>query len=379
MKIVYCINRIRHIGGMQRMIAAKANALAAIPGNKVYIVVTDHKKGVDAFYISPDVSVIDLDINYYSNYGKNAISDILIYKKKKAKHRKAFFLFLKEIKPDIVISTGGYEKAFVTERRSHSWKTLIEYHYERNFKANNKKSNFLHKLQGLYERKVTEKRFDRIVVLTEGDKSNNWQGYKNVVVIPNLVSFECEQPADLQCHCVVSVGRLVTTKNFPGLVRAFKMVLEKYPDWELKIYGEGPEKEKIQSVIDEEGLQGQVSLKGRVDHVESVLKQASVFVMSSLSEGFGLVLLEAMECGVPVISYDCPCGPREIITDGKDGYLVPMDDEHLMADRICTLVADEPLRQSMGQSARKKASHYHVEPIIRQWMALFHELQGTRV
>lgn len=374
MKIVYCINRIRHIGGMQRMISAKANALAKIPGNKVYIVVTDHKKGVDAFYLSPDVSVIDLDINYYSNYGKNAISDILIYKKKKAKHRKALFSFLNEINPDIVISTGGYEKAFIAERRSHSWKTLIEYHYERNFKANNKKSNFLHKLQGLYERKVTEKRFDRIVVLTEGDKRNNWQEYQNVVVIPNPVSFECKYPSDLQTHCVVSVGRLVSTKNFQGLIRAFKLVLEKYPDWVLKIYGDGPEKMSLQSMIDQEGLTSSVMLCGNTGDVKDVLKKSSIFAISSLTEGFGLVLVEAMECGVPVISYDCPCGPREIIADCDDGFLVPLNDERLMAERICNLVADEKIRRKMGAAARKKAAHYHMDIIIMQWMGLFNEM-----
>lgn len=374
MKIVYCINRIRHIGGMQRMIAAKANALAAIPGNKVYIVVTDHKKGVDPFYISPDVSVIDLNINYYSDYGKNAISDILIYKKKKAKHRKALFHFLKEIKPDIVISTGGYDKVFIASRRSHAWKTLIEYHYERNFKANDKKSNLLHKLQGLYEREVTEKRFDRIVVLTEGDKKNNWQGYQNVVVIPNPVTFRCLDPSDLDQHCVVSVGRLVTTKNFNGLIRAFKLVLDKYPDWVLKIYGDGPEKKNLQSLINQECLSNSVMLCGNTGDVEDVLKKSSIFAISSLSEGFGLVLIEAMECGVPAISYDCPCGPREIISDSDDGFLVPLNDEHLMAERICTLVADEKMRRNMGVAARKKAAHYHMDLIINQWMCLFNEM-----
>lgn len=365
------------MGGIQRMVALKANALAEIPGNELYIVVTDHKKGTDVFELSPNVKVVDLDINYYSDFGHSAISEILKYKKKKVKHRKAFSRFLNETQPDIVISTGGYDKRLIADNHRRSWKTIYECHYER---YHGRAAGFhpLDALQWLYETKVREKRFDKIVVLTNADKENNWQDNHHVAVIPNPVSFECKFPSDLHQHCICSVGRLQPEKNFPGLIKAFKMVVAQYPDWILKIYGDGPEKEKIQAVINQEGLQDKVFLYGFTDDIETVMKQSSLFAFSSLSEGFGLVLLEAMECGVPVVSYDCPCGPREIITDGEDGFLVPVDDEHMMADRICALIADEPLRTRMGIAARKKAHQYQLASITEKWMGLFNDLLKSK-
>ena len=121
-------------------------------------------------------------------------------------------------------------------------------------------------------------------------------------------------------------------------------------------------------------LQDVVLMKGFTNNVQEVMTHSSIFAFTSLSEGMPMSLLEAMECGLPVVSYDCPHGPREIITDGKDGYLVTLQDENMMAERICQLIEDQELLKMMGHSAKLKAQKYQIEPIINRWMNLFTEV-----
>jgi glycosyltransferase involved in cell wall biosynthesis len=113
---------------------------------------------------------------------------------------------------------------------------------------------------------------------------------------------------------------------------------------------------------------------GFSNDMESALRQSSIFAFSSLVEGFALVIVEAMECGVPAVSYQCPCGPKDIITDGNDGYLVPVNDEQMLAEKICDLIEDENLRRQMASEARLRAQYYHVESIAQRWMKLFEEV-----
>ena len=134
----------------------------------------------------------------------------------------------------------------------------------------------------------------------------------------------------------------------------------------------------IQEQIAHYGLQNVVLMKGFTDNIQNAMTQSSIFAFPSLSEGMPMSLLEAMECGLPVVSYDCPHGPREIITDGSDGYLIPVNDENMMADRICRLIEDDELRKKMGQAAKIKAQSYQIEPIIDRWMNLFNELLGRK-
>ena len=167
------------------------------------------------------------------------------------------------------------------------------------------------------------------------------------------------------------MGRLEHVKYFSSLISAFKKVAQRHPDWTLKIYGDGSLKESLQSQINENGLQNNVFLMGFSNDMESALRQSSIFAFSSLVEGFALVIVEAMECGLPAVSYQCPCGPKDIITDGKDGFLVPVNDEQMLADKICDLIEDENLRRKMAADAKVRAQHYHVENIAKQWMELF--------
>lgn len=360
------------------MTVVKANALADIPGNEVYIIVTDNKDGPLVHELSPKVKLIDLDINYYyKNQERSMVMNLMVAILKGISHRKALKRLLNQLQPDVVISVGMSEKYKLTSRKNRSWKLIREFHNEKYYRRKYAKSLFK-KVQGrlseLYEFNFADKKFDRIVLLTKEDKETNWKGWTNVDVIPNPVAFKCDEPSPLSDKCVVSIGRLHHVKNFSSLIRVFGIVVKKYPDWCLRVYGDGSLRDSLQTQIKESGLKDNVYLMGFSNDMKSALRQSSIFAFSSLVEGFALVLVEAMECGVPVVSYQCPCGPKDIISDGVDGFLIPVNDEQLMADKICSLIENEEMRKQMAIAAKQKATKYHVDNIAKQWMQLFNEL-----
>lgn len=378
MRIVYCLNSIRYLGGIQSVTVTKANALAAIPGNEVFVLVTDNKEGVQTKPLSDKVHLIDLGINYYDgDRNRSRIANFFVYSIKRKKHRKILYETLCDINPDIVISIGQSEKYMLLSMRNRTWKVIREFHFERNYRkqlATSKLDKLIASAQDFYDFKFKEKKYDQIVVLTEEDKTTNWKGWNNVSVIPNPVAFASEEVSRLENNRVVSLGRLENQKNYASLIKSFKIVNGVHPNWNLDIYGSGSQRNQLQSLINELNLGENVHLMGTTNNVRNVLISASAFALSSIMEGFAVVLVEAMECGVPVVSYQCPCGPKDIITDGKDGFLVPVGDEKMMAERICTLIENEELRRIMGKAAKEKAKQYNIDNITKQWMILFKSL-----
>lgn len=299
---------------------------------------------------------------------------------KRRLHRKKLKQELDRINPDIVISMGGSEKYMLATMKSNKWKRIREFHSERFYRKNLSSSLFDRisaSLLNFYDFNLREYKYDRIVVLTNEDIETNWNGWKNVEMIPNPVSFTCEAPSLLINKTIVALGRLDHQKNFVSLINSFRLVSQRHPDWTLRIYGVGSQERMLDERIQTLNLQDRIKLMGYTKYVQSALKDGSIFCLSSIEEGFALVIVEAMECGVPVVSYQCPCGPKDIVSDGVDGFLVPVNDERAMADRICQLIEDEELRHKMGAAAKETAKKYHIENITKQWMQLFNELIDT--
>lgn len=379
MKIVYCINSIRVVGGMEMVTINKANALADINGNEVYIVVIDNVRGEPFYNISPKVKLIDFKIDFFKNdyqLSKLRYFFNVFYKKQLYKHRlKEFF---KQLKPDIVVSVGDLEKNILPGLRKYVKAIIREFHFTRNFQnIENPKFNFFKSL-GLKLENYYLKKYDHIIVLTREDLLKNWNEYKNVSVIPNPITFQSKQRALLENAKVISVGRLHFQKNYDSLIRAFRIVVNRHPGWSLDIYGPGPEKQSLQTLIHELQLDNNVFLKGRTSNVQEKMLEASCFVLSSRYEGLPLVIIEAMSCGLPIVSYDCPCGPKDIISDGIDGFLVPYGDEETLADKICILIEHPKIRQQMGNAAFQKADNYSTDKITQRWMNLFENITSNK-
>jgi len=171
------------------------------------------------------------------------------------------------------------------------------------------------------------------------------------------------------------VGRFYAQKGFDMLIEAWGIVAEKYPEWQLNIYGNGEFKDQLNAQIKEKGLTSSITLKDPVSNIVDKYTESSAYVMSSRFEGFGMVLIEAMACGLPVISFDCPDGPSDIIKDGEDGLLVENGNISKLADSILKLIENEDLRIRMGQKARENVKRYNHDIIMQKWVELFHTLK----
>ena len=378
MKIVYCTDTVCYPGGIQRATIAKANALAAIAGNQVWIVVTDNKRPTPVLPISEMVSLVDLGIDYYADDWKSnwyVLKGILI---KRKKHRRELGRFLNHVNPDIVISTGTSEKYFLPHLRVASSPSFVrEIHYSKDYRVRSARG-WLEKIGArignFTDFRINIWHYDRIVVLTEEDKRLHWSSDHRISVIPNPFVFCPVSPSSLQNKTAIAVGRLVYQKNFQSLIRAWAFVHQKHEDWILEIWGDGDLKESLQEQISHNRLDKVVLLKGYTDHLLSKYVESSFLVCSSLFEGLPLMMIEAMCCGLPIISYACPCGPKDLIRENENGFLVQPGDEVMLAKQICLLIENEDLRRRMGASGRKYANEYSIDKITQKWINLFDSL-----
>lgn len=374
MKIVYCTDSICYAGGIQRITIAKANALSQIEGNEVWIIVTDNKQK-PVLPIDKKVHIIDLDINYFEDDWKSKfhiLKGILI---KRKQHHKKLENVLNQINPDIVISTGTSEKNFLPKIKVNSTPRFIrEIHCTKNYRmlaATNLFEKTLAILGDLFDYSLFIKNYDKIVVLTDEDKNTNWKNNPKITVIPNPLTSPCKEQSTLNEKKVIAVGRLEYQKNFQSLIKAWTHVAKKHPEWQLEIWGEGSKRVELENLIAKLNLKKHVFLKGYTYDIQSQMLKASIFTLSSIFEGFGLVIVEAMSCGLPVVSYACPCGPKDIITEGEDGFLVNVNDELTLANQINVLIENEELRKQMSKKAIVKAEHFNIKNICSMWMDLF--------
>lgn len=380
MKIVYCTDTICHPGGIQVVTMVKARALARIPDNQVWIIVSE--KITTPMMEPTGVHIVDLDVNYYEDDWKGYMYRIKGFLVKRRWHKIRMEEILNEIKPDIVVSTGTSEKYFLPALKINSRPVFIrEFHFDKKYRqraACGWKEKLMAYIADSYDYGCKIKNYNKIIVLTEEDKECNWKGWRNVEVIPNPVTGMVDRFSNCESKKAIAAGRLVPQKNFPSLIRIWSKVTERHPDWILEIWGNGLMENKLKDQIEKLGLNGNVFLKGYSNEILTKMGEASIFCLSSKFEGFGLVLVEAMSVGLPVVSYMCPCGPRDIVNDDKDGFLIPLDDETMFADRLCTLMENQELRKGMGREALSTSERYRIDNIIDQWMSLFHMLRDEK-
>ncbi|WP_307539406.1 glycosyltransferase family 4 protein [Streptomyces sp. V3I8] len=199
-----------------------------------------------------------------------------------------------------------------------------------------------------------------------------------IAAVPNMVPAPEGIIRDGSAKTVAAAGRLVPAKRFDLLIEAFSAVASKEPDWRLRIYGGGPQRDHLQDLVDGLGLSAHIRLMGPTTPIEAEFAKSAMVVSASDAESFGMTLVEAMRCGVPVISTDCPLGPAEIITEGVDGRLVPVGDSRALAGAMLDLIEDAPLRRAMGEAALVSSHRYDPEPIVARYESLFTELAATR-
>jgi len=373
MKIAYCLNLLYLPGGVERIVTAKANWLARL-GYDVTLIVYDHK-GDCAFTLEPSVKIVDL------NLGKLPTPRFPWRGPEVTAYREKLTAELMREHYDIVISTGRWELYFLPSIPDGSKKVLELHetlHYNEIYRQNER---WLARMNGkliTWMRIRSARKFDRVVMLNSRDYEEMRCHTRKAVRITNFCSVQPHAFSTCENKQVIAVGRVYDrVKGFDYLLDAWALVIKKHPDWQLAIYGETRDND-FNKAIEEKRQQLQLSadiFKGKSNDIMARYAESSIMVCSSRYECFPLVPIEAAACGLPVVSFDCLNGPRDIIEDGKTGILVPqVGDVQGLADAICRLIEDEPLRKQMGIAARETPKRFDPETIMQQWDQLFQQL-----
>lgn len=358
MRIAYCIHSLHLFGGVERVLALKADYLARVCGHEVHIITANLKGRKPRFVPDPSIRLTDLGVNenlFPRRYARRLDAE------------------LRRIRPDITVSVGGRGME-VLSRCTDGSRKVAEYHFSHEKFRMKYGGSAIGRLYASWRTRRVEKAaagLDAFVVLTESDRGDWEKSVPGVVAISNPVTFTSAERSPLERKRAVAVGRLVSQKNFADAVSAWKAVAVSHPGWTLDIYGEGSLRKELGKKIQDSGLSGKVRLMGASENIHKELLDSSFLLMTSRYEGFPMVLLEAAECGLPMVSYDCPKGPAEIIRNGVNGFLVPAGDVRALSEAAARLADDPSLLRSMGEEARKTASAYGIETIMAKWNALF--------
>lgn len=376
-KIVYCTPALYMAGGVERVLTLKANYFAEHFGYDITIILTEGKDKPLFYPLSEKVKVVNLDIGFEELWTCSFINKVFVYIKKQYLFKKLLKQELMRIRPDITVSMLRREINFITSIKDGS-KKIGELHinraHYRNFEgrdANALKNLFSKFWMNSLLSKL--RKLDRLVVLTEKDREA-WVELNNVIAIPNPLSISPVEKSDLSKKRVIAIGRYCHEKGYDNLLQAWAIVQNKCPEWQLAIYADG-DRTLYEEMRDELHIDSdRCFLNGRTSDVISEFVNSSIAICSSRFEGFGMVIAEAMACGLPVVSFDCPWGPRAIISNSEDGLLVENGNVDKLAEALIMMIQHPEQRKSMADKAIVNVQRFRIDQIAEQWKSLFETL-----
>lgn len=377
LKIVYCTPALYMAGGVERVLTLKANYFAEHYGYDITIILTEGSDKPLFYPLSDKIHVVNLNIGFEELWSCSFVKKGFVYLKKQHRFKKLLKKELFRLHPDITVSLLRREINFLNDIKDGS-KKVGELHINRaNYRNFDKKQSNVVKLlfSKLWMNNLLDKlkQLNRLVVLTEQDKAS-WVELNNVIAIPNPLPFSSSIVSSQESKRVIAVGRYCHEKGYDNLFRAWAKVQKACPDWQLVVFGDG-DRTVYEQMIDALSLDRcRCILKGRTSNIQSEYVNSSLAVCSSRFEGFGLSIVEAMSCGLPVVSFDCPWGPRSIISDREDGILVDNGNVNLLAEFLIMLMQDDNTRKNMSAKAVKNVRRFRIEHIAKQWKELFEEI-----
>jgi len=363
LRIVFSTDQIHLYGGIEKVMAEKANYFADELGYEVVIITSEQNGKAPCYPLSLKVQLMDLGINYERTKSYFSAANLI----KVPGHLYRLQLTLYKLKPDVVIvSNVGIDYYGIPFLFSNARK-IKECHSSRYLEAGKRSLNksIVKKIKYLFNDWI-DARYNTIVVLNRDEAAYYHTG--NVVVIPNAVSIPDEQ-ALLERKAVVAAGRIAPVKGFDKLIDAWEIVHATEPDWELHLYGEDylQTQQRLEKQIKEKGLALTIYFKGGSSEMIKTYLRYSLYAMSSVTECFPMVLLEALSVGLPVVSFDCPNGPRNIITDQEDGLLAENQNPEDLAKKLLFLIQNKEQRKKFGIKGKVNSQKFSIATVMKQW------------
>lgn len=381
MKILYIINKMTNLAGIERILTCKMNYLSDTTNYQVFLTTYEQNGKALSFPLNPKIIYQPMNAPMPQRENQSFISWLASYFRARKIFRQDIKVLLKEFQPDILICTNySFQVLDIILNISQKLKikTVLESHTKSETVSMAYKFQYhqqLYKLIRIWDENILKslKYCQCVVTLTKRDIPFWQQNAKRIEVIPNMLTITPKYVTNYNAKRVISAGRYMTEKGFDRLLSAWHLLPESYNDWSLYIFG-NEDRTPYQHIVDSYRLSDKVHLMPATNNIADEFSMSSLYVMTSRYEGFGLVLAEAMSCGLPCIAFDCPYGPREIITNGDDGILVKDGDIEELATQMQLLMSNADLRKTMGEKAIKNIGRYNPERIMDQWDNLLNSI-----
>jgi glycosyltransferase involved in cell wall biosynthesis len=359
-KLLYITPRIDGSGGLQHVFSIKTNYLQKHYGYDVTIVTTNAKSEQNFF----DFSKIKQIHKKLDSWGPFYLASFVRLVKSE----------IKKQKPDVLIIVDNGLKGFLLPYflRKSKVKIVFEQHGFRFYKGIEQKLHLFQRLKNAVLNRIINFSIsfvDELIVLTEASK-NEWK-VKNSQTIPNPLWIDNPRPNGLESKAVMTVGRQEFVKGYDLLLPIWKKIIQKHPDWKLHIYSDYNPELKLKELAHKLNLEEEIVFHEPTLAIDEAYSKASIYLMTSRHEGFGMVLLEAMACGLPIVAFDCPTGPAELIQNDFNGYLIQPFDLNAYAEKVIQLIEDSELRRKLGENGQQSSQKYQLSIVMEQWHQLF--------
>ena len=370
MRLLYVTDQLALHGGIEKMLALKINHLISDYGYEVMLCTSEQRGRQFIYEINPGLRHTDLQIDYARE--KSYFHPVNLVKS--LRHYTRLRNLVKTFKPDVIISVNYTPEQFFVPfigpripkvKEFHSSGVTIDH-------GGGISGMLKKKLFGLFAR------YDAQVVLNRDELQ--YYPFGKMSVIPNFI----EQPSETfpemkRDNVVLSAGRIAAVKQYDHLIMAWSRIADRVPDWSVAIYGEGQQAQVdlLQQLINEHNIP-RIRLAGATSELNREMRRASVFAMTSSSECFPMVLLEAQQNGLPILSYDCPNGPRNIIAKDEDGWLTPAGEIGIFADQLLEIIQNDALRLQRAQKASENVVRFNARNVMEQWQVLFMNLVSEK-
>ncbi|WP_264565176.1 glycosyltransferase family 4 protein [Flavobacterium sp. N3904] len=361
MKLLYIVPKLNNEGGVARVLSIKLNYLIENFGYEVHVLTQNHGN-YPLFYsfhekiVFHDMILGGTIFNFFNSFRKSLLNNV------------------QTIQPEIIIVCDNGLKAFtIPFILSTEIPIVFECHGSKYIEEKHLNSNLISKFKSALKYKFKDfgtNKFTKLVALSN-ESLKEWN-VKNGLVIPNPSGIQSEKVSDLKSKRVIAVARNSYEKGLDRLLVIWQKVVAKHPDWILDIYGDSVT--DLRSLVLELGMEFNVNLNEPVKNISEKYLSSSLYVMTSRSEGFPMVLLEAMASGLPCVAYDCPAGPRAIIKEEENGFLIEDGNADSFVQKLKLLIEDENLRMQMGKKAKESVKKYDLGSIMQQWKSLFESL-----